>query len=1065
MGPTKAKRLFFRWPVLLMLLFSTSGFLYGQIEVSGIITDSQSGETLPGVNVLIKGDASGTITDFDGSYTITADPNDTLLVSYTGYGTTEVPIAGQTSLDIEISFTSQRLSEVVVIGYTSQQRSKVTGAVASVDIENLEKRVTPDVTQSLQGNVTGVQINYTDGSPGAGVNFNIRGISSPFGQSNPLVIVDGVQLQGLQFRAGENVQGEAGIVQSTGLENLDPNDIESIQILKDAAAAAIYGNRAANGVVLVTTKKGKKGRVNLDYNGNVGVSTPYAGPDLANSQEYIQILQSMYGDDLSQGDLIPQAALDYLANPSQFDDYDWYDQVFDPAFQTSHNLAVSGSGDFGNYRVSAGYRNQDGIALGTAYERFNVRGSGDFNVGKRLKFGQTIGLSTSNTDSEPYAFSRSVYYNAIVMYPYFSPFGVNPDPANVGDRPRNSSFYWGGGDNPEALIRNPLDYNEFWSQDIGINNLQLSTYGQLEIVKGLSYKLTGTYNLSQIRLRTRTRTFSQPEEYFDLERSIDESENQESNWTLENTLTYNRVFNRHSINALVGFVAQQFDTRGLGGFKGDFLSDLTSTLDGPGANPNFTELFGSETRSRLNSIISQISYSFDSRYLVTVNFRRDGTSSFVPDERWGNFPGFSLGWRISQEPFWQNSPGLSRVISELKIRGGYGVLGRISSGTYPPQAILQFVGYTFNGAAANGLITPGPINPFISWEESQSTNIGFDFGLFNNKITGYFDWFNRTTDQLLSAILIPPSAGGGEVSTNDGEIQNEGVEFEIGYNDSWGDFSLNVNLNMTYIKTTMTRVPEPLIIGGEPEFDVPHVQQTRQGRSPAEFWLIPTDGIFRTQEEVDNYVNADGEPIQPNAQPGDVRFVDVNGDGEITDEAQGGDRVFSGQALPKWSGGLNITMDYRGVDFTVSMFGAFGHHIFNGPQYLIEQPYGFSNFSTNMVNAFDPVSNPNSSFPRNNPRDLEENWNSRPTSDRYLEKGDFVKFPLIQIGYTLPDATMERFGINRLRFYFTMQNPFVITGYSGIDPEQGRDGFFSAGIDRGTVPMSRSFLFGVNLGL
>jgi len=1054
------QKFYFFWLLIfLMALFSLPSF--AQNQVKGTVTDSSTEEPLVGVNLLVEGTSTGTITDVEGNYTIEAPSDGVLVLSFIGFKTMEIPINGRSIVDISMEIDVSQLKEVIVIGYVSRNKQDVTSSISSADMENTVKRNTADITESLQGNVTGLQVYATDKSPGSAFNVNIRGISSPFGAADtpPLVIVDGIQISGLQYVDWENVVGEgADIRQTTGLENINPNDVESIEVLKDAAAAAIYGSRAANGVILVTTKRGQIGAPRVTYNLTLGTQTPYPGPDVANTEQYIQIMQMMYGEDLSEAELVPQAALDYLDNPSRFSSYDWYDIVYNNAFTQTHDMSVSGGGDFGNYRISTGYKDQNGIALGTKYQRFNIRATSDFNVSKKIKIGQTLSYSRSKTNPEPYAFSRSVYYKAIAQVPYFSPNGINPNPENdLSAPPRIRSFYWGGGDNPEALIRNPLDYKEFWSRDIINDNLQANLYLEYEIVKSLKFKINGSYNQTDIHLKTRTRTMSQPEEYFNAEKSIEESMIRESNWSLDNLLSYNNNFGKHAVSMLAGYVVQEFNERNISGFKADFLSDKTSTLDGPGANPLYTELSGSTAKSRLNSIVAQAFYSFNDKYQVTFDFRRDGSSSFDESVRWGNFPGVSMGWRISNEQFWS---GLKKIMSDFKIRAGYGILGRQNSGTYPPRATLEYIPYSFDGTLVDGLITGGPINSYITWEESKTANIGLEFGFLEDRISGSVEYFDRETDNLITELIIPGSAGGGEILTNEGLIKNNGVELELGYTQSIGEFNFSIGLNATYVETELTQIPEDVIYGEAPEWDVPHVIEIYEGRAPSEFWLIKTDGLFKSQAEIDAHVGPEGDPIQPEAQVGDIKFIDFNGDGVITTE---GDRQFAGRARAPWDAGLNINMFYKSFDFTMNFYGNFGQYVFNGPKYLIEQPYGYDNFSAKLLNAFDPETNPDSDFPRNNPYDIDENWNSNPATDRYLEKGNFVKVPIIEIGYTLPKTTISKVGISSLRVSFIMQNLFTITGYDGIDPEQGRDGWISAGIDRGVAPQSRDFLFNLNI--
>ncbi len=1062
--------------ILLIALAMIVNPVLAQNQVSGTVTDSQSGEPLVGVTVLIKGTTDGTITDVDGRYSLNAPDDAVLVLSFVGLASQEVSVGGRSIVDIAMDADFSELEEVVITGYTSSNKADVTSSIASVDIENMQKRHTPDVTQALQGNVTGVQIFATDNNPGAAFNFNIRGISSPEGASGspPLVIVDGVQISGLQLVDFENVVGFGdGVRQTTGLENINPNDIESIEILKDASAAAIYGSRAANGVILVTTKRGKSGAPQLTYNTSIGTQVPFQGPNTANAKQYIEIMQGMYGDDLALADDAglnpPQAALDYIETGGQgFSSYDWYNKVYNAASTQNHDLSVAGGGDYGSYRVSVGYRDQDGIALGTGFKRGTIRANSDFNVSEKLTIGSSLALARSETDPEPYAFSRSVYYKAIAQVPYFSPFGVNPDPdaplaervAAVANDPslpeRTRSFYWGGGDNPEALIRNPFDYARFWSRDQRSNNIAANLYLQYEIIEGLTAKVSGSYNQTEAFIKTRNRTQSQPQEYFNGERTIDQEQITESNWIMDNILSYNKRFNKHNVNALVGYVVQEFNDQTFSGGKADFLSDITSTLDGPGANPLFTYVNGSIGKSRLVSFVSQANYSYDDRYMVTFNFRRDASSRFNERVREGNFPGISAGWRVSNEGFW-NSLGLGNIINDFKIRAGYGILGRQNVGTFPPAATLSFEPYSFGGTLVNGLMTPGPVNLLITWEESVTSNIGFEFGILDDQLSGSVEYFERDTEDLVSSIVIPGSAGGGEIPTNDGLIENRGVEIALQYSQTIGQVNFNIGVNATYVDTKLTSIPEDVIDGEAPEWDVPPVIRIFEGRQPSEFWLIKTDGIFRTQADLDSHVGPSGELIQPDAQLGDIRFVDADGDGLITSE----DRQFAGTGRPPWTGGMNINAGYKSFDFSVNLYGNFGHHVYNGPRYLLEQPFGFDNFSADLTDAWTPE-RPNASLPRNNPFDLDENYNSRSDSDRYLEKGDFIKASLIEVGYTLPNQLIQVIGLSSARISLSTQNLFTITGYSGIDPEQGRDGWVSAGIDRGTTPQFRSFLFNLS---
>ncbi len=1025
------------------------------VEINGKVTELESDTPLPGVNIIEKGTTNGTVTDQDGNYRITVTDNQAVLIfSSIGYLAQEISVNGRSEISVSMEIDIKSLEEIVVVGYSTQQKKDVTSSVGSVDVENLQKRAVTDVTQALQGTVAGVNITSTDGNPGSALNFNIRGLSTlGAGENTPLVIVDGVQITGLQQIDFENTLGDLdGTVASTGLENINPNDIESIEILKDASAAAIYGSRAANGVVLVTTKRGKRGKPVVSYNNYVGIQTPYKNTKVTNTKEYIGILQKMYGADLADPN-VPQAARDYLANPGNFQDYNWQDLIYDKAFMQSHDLSVSGGGDFGNYRISAGYLNQDGITLGTNYERFNLRANSDFKVSEKITIGQSLSLANSTTIPEPFSFSRSVYYQSLKMYPYFSPTTEDGEW-------NTTSFYWGGGTNPENHIRNPFHYKSLWDRDIVGNNVSANLYAEIEILEGLKYKISGSYALAQLRTHTQFGDKgNKPGEYFNTNKSINESYVDDSNWNVDNILSYNKTFGQHAIDVMAGFVSQKFYERVLTGSKNDFLSDITSTLNGPGGKNANTS--GSESESSLLSVLGKVFYAYDDRYLVTVNFRRDGSSRFAKDYRWGNFPGVSLGWRVSREGFWQNA-NFGSVISDFKLRAGYGKLGRQNVGNYDYKPVLIFEPVVFGDVVNNGLITGTAINEAITWELLISRNLGVDFELWDGQLNGSFEYYHQRTKDMIIGVPTEPSAGGGELQSNVGEILNKGVEMTLGYSKVQDDITYNIGFNLTTINTTLEEIGSELIFRDylAPEWDVPPAIIIYQGRGPAQFWLIETDGIFKSQEEVNAHTNSEGIVIQPDAQPGDIRFVDYDDNGEISEE---GDRQFMGLGVPKLNLGFNFSASYKNFDVNLGLYGAFGHKILNGPQYILEQNYGFGNFSANLLDAFDPVTNPNSDFPRLNPNDSEENWNSRPTSDRYLEKGDFIKFRNIEFGYRLPVNIIEKVYMRTARIFVRGQNLFTLSGYSGNDPEVGRDGFFNAGIDRGSAPQARSFQMGVNV--
>lgn len=1011
------------------------------ITVRGVVLD-ENNFPLEGASVLIKGTESGTFTNAAGEFSLTIPENVSrvLVISFVGKQPQEIALGGRTELRVKLSPLTSEQEEIVVVGYTSQKRRNLTSAVGIADVESMQKKSVTDVAQALQGTVAGVNIAASNGNPGAEMHINIRGISSFSGDNRPLVIVDGVQVEG-------------------GLRELNANDIKSIQVLKDASSAAIYGSRAANGVILVSTKTGERNasRAQVTYQNYVGVQLPYKGIDVANSRQYIQILQRMYGEDLGGDELIPQAARDYLANPANFRDYNWQKEIYTAAPMQNHDLAISGGGRSGTYRVSVGYIDQDGITLATGYRRANVRANTEFFVNDNIKIGQSLALSKSATENEPYSFSRSVYSQAIKMYPYFAPKLPNGDW-------QTSSFYYGGGDNPEALIRNPFHYNSIWDGEQTDADISLNMYAEVKVLQALTYKISGSFSQGNSLRRNYFGDKGQfQDEYFDPNLSLEESEATSYNWNIDNTVRYQRNFGKHAVDATAGFVSQLFGYRYLTGGKEGFLSDITSTLDGPGGKNPYVE--GGKQESALVSFIGQVFYAYNDRYLLTVNFRRDGSSRFAPDYRWGNFPGISVGWRLSKEGFWQHG-NVRNAVTDLKIRAGYGVLGRQNLGNYDYIPVLNYVPAEFDGSVQDGLITGTPINEAISWERLISKTIGVDYELFNGRLSGSFDYYNNDSRDMIIGLAIAPSVGGGELQSNAGLINNRGFEMALGYHGQAGEFNYNVGFNLGTTRTRLINIGRELVEGDSPEWDVPHAIEIHQGGGLAEYWLIRTNGLFRTQEEIDNYTDSRGNVIQPNARPGDIRFVDANDDGQITPE---GDRQYSGSGVPRVNAGFSFTGNYKNFDVHLGVTGAFGQVIYNATRYLVEQNYGFANFSTALLNAFDPTTNPNSDFPRLNPNDVDDNWNSRPTSDRYMEKGGYVKVRNLEFGYRLPAATVQRVKISSVRVFIRGQNLLNITKYTGADPEVGSspiindDPIFTAGLDRDTAPQARSVQLGLNV--
>jgi len=1016
-----------------------------QETVTGRVTDADSQEPLPGVNIIVKGTTIGTSTNMDGIYELNNVPTlqDTLIFSFIGYRTEEIPIDGRSNIDIELQIIGVIGTDVVVTGYITQDAENVTSAIGTANMDVVRSRAETNTGNLLQGTVAGLNVTASNGNPGDDAILTVRGFSTFFGNNDPLVIVDGIEVE-------------------TGINNINPNDIESVSVLKDAASAAIYGSRAANGVIVIETKKGGGAPI-VEYDMYVGLQQPRNNIEVTDAEGWVTVLQRMHGDEFFTNPLIPQAAVQFAENPNNFQNFDWVNLVYNSEPITNHNLAVSGGGDVGRYRVSGGYIEQQGTTLGTSFNRTNFRAGGDFNLGANDNI--VIGGSASGFRSlrrpEPDAFSRSVLQQAIKIKPVFSP--RTPD-----GEFRTTDFFFGGGDNPEKLIRNPFLFNELEDEKITQTEINLNMFIEVkELFDMFKYKLNGTFsNLNNDFFRQFKDKGENQGEFFDPNKSISETKTQIQNWSVNQTLTFEKDFGRRHSTDITGlFVTQKFDSETISGFKSFFLSDQTNTLGAPGGqNAN---LSGSRSFSTLVSLGGQFFYSFDDRYILNGTFRRDGSSRFNDDLRWGNFGGLSGGWRITNEKFWLKN----EIISDLLIRGSYGQIGRQNIGDFDVVPTLNSVPVVFGDNINEGLNVNPPINTQAKWEKLVNRTFGIDFELLNGSLSGSFDYYKDVTKDLIIGIPNALSIGGGIVERNDGRISNTGVEVELNYNsDASKAFQFNAGFTLGTQDVVVEEIGQDKIIFGAaaPEWDVAHVMEFREGGTPADFWVIKTDGIFKSQEEVDNH-SQNGVPIQPDAQVGDVKFIDANGDGRITDD----DRQLAGSGIPKVNIGFNFSANYKNLDMFINATGAFGQVIYNANEFLIQKNSDFGNFSPALLDAFDPVTNPDSNIPRLNPNDINENNNSRPQSDRFIEDGDYVKIRNLEFGYTFPVKFINSIDIRNARVFFRAQNLATFTSYSGLDPEVGSSPFIqsvgfqtppsSAGLDRDTAPQARQFHIGLSL--
>lgn len=1006
-------------------------------------TVNSGGLPLPGANVAAKGASVETSTDIDGKFTLKVPENVTkLVVSFVGYTTKEVAITDG-NMTIELSEESNALEEVVInVGYGTQKKSVVTGAISKVTAKDLENVPNGRVEQALQGRTAGVTIAMNAGQPGAGSTVRVRGITT-LNDNNPLWVVDGVA------------------VDPGALGALNQSDIESIEVLKDAASAAIYGAQSAAGVILVTTKKGKSGKLTVNYNGFEGVSSPERMLNLLNATQYGAIMNERYINGGGTGS-VPYPDLGSLGKGT-----DWQNAVFsDSARRYLHEVSMSGGGEVSNYYFSFGTQSQEGIVMPeiSNYNKKNIRLNSTHKVKDWLTIGQTIGythqktIGIGNTNSEyggPLA-------SAINLDPITPIVETDPILAN-GITYSNPYVIRDNNGNPYGIsgvvgqeMTNPIAYAKTrggqynWSDDF-IGNV----FAEVKLMKNLKLRSTLGAKLAYWGGQGFTPLFYlSPTVNNTTLNNLSRIENRAFNWNTENTLTYTKNIKDHNFTVLLGQGAYK---------NNEFFKVTSATHFGLSTNDYSEASFNDGTVTQDNkvgyaydvpavittSLFGRVTYDYKEKYLFSGLIRRDGSSQFGPDNKYGTFPSVSLGWVPTKEEFWKEN----KIINTLKLRFSYGVTGNSRIPNFAYQAIIEGGrNYTFgNSGVVTSGSTPGRIaNPELKWEETTQTNIGFDTKLLND-FTFTFDWYKKKTSGILLDPELPGYVGNeAPPFQNIGEMHNSGLEFELGYKKRINDFNLSVNANMATIKNEVDYLgPVPYYNG--PGFQsMGPVTRTQVGQAYNSFYGYQTAGIFQNQEEINAYTNASGGLIQPNAVPGDFRWKDVNGDGTITAD----DKKFLGSPLPKMTFGFTINMDYKGFDMMIFAQGAAGNKIFQGLRRL---DIGNANYSTEVLSRWNGEGTSNS-YPRVSSSD--NNGNFTNMSDFYLEDGDYLRFKVVQLGYTLPSTIINKIGMQKVRLYITAENLLTLTKYTGYDPEIGGDVF---GIDRGYYPQARSFMFGANL--
>ena len=1024
--------------VCLFFLTVFSGIAQNSL-VKGIVYDETNMPAI-GVNVVKKGTTEGVATGIDGDFEISVKRGDVLIFSYIGYVTQEIMYNGESSLTVRMQEDLASLEEVVVIGYGTMKKSDLTGAISSVDVGELASRATTNPAEALQGKVSGVNIRKSGGNAGAGVSVKIRGVKS-FGDNEPLYIIDGFP---------------------GNINNINPQDIASMEILKDGAAAAIYGSTAANGVILVTTKNGKKDDMKIDINSYINSTHVAKRIEMLDANGYVQVHKQMYENYNQQ---FPNNAVElpeYITNPGNINT-NWQDEVFRTGLSQNYMLSLRGGSDKTRYSVSYNHADDKGVLLGNSFKQENARmklsaSKNIFDVDVNLGFRAT-------KNNQPQYSLKEVYMITplVAVYDDTKEYGFGlTDSKNL---PGN---------------RNALADNHY--RKAVTNNYYVTANASVtaNFTKWLNFRTSYSYQGNHQRYNYHTPPFisdyKSPTEY--PYNSTSSSYWQEQ--VVDNILTFNNTFGEHSVNAMAGssITLQDYNWNSVAVEGKTIVYEVkdgqlvTSERPAGFLDPNFGTINagnggtftgqGSLYAYRRASFFGRLNYSYAGKYMLQATFRQDGSSKFGKDSRWGYFPSVALGWRISEEDFF-NKDGL---ISNLKLRASWGRLGNEQAlGYYDFQALISTYNNLYGGYVQGSGSTPWPgsiamglANRNLQWETTDTKNVGFDFGFLRNKLSGALNYYYNKTEDMLITKKLAPSVGLLDPVMNVGKIRNTGVELELNWNDKAGDLEYNIGINLTTTSNKVTELSDPkqALYGEGLKFGTEHFPtQTRVGKPIAGFYLYRMDGIFQSEAEVAAHKNSNGDLLQPNAKPGDIRFLDIDGNGSINED----DKDFCGSAIPKVEANLSFGANYKGVDISFLIGGSWGGKLYNANRYFYEGMSSGSNFLATTTNAWTPQ-NTNTDIPRAVLQDM--NGNAR-ESDRFLEKGDYIRMRQLQLGYALPSSLLKKVQIERLRFYASAENLFTITSYTGTDPEFSRTSVLNAGIDTHIYPFTRSFIFGLQL--
>jgi len=1015
------KKIFFS----LIVSFLAITFVLAQKQVSGRITD-ESGEGLPGVNVLIKGTTTGTTTDLDGNYRLSVGEDDVLVFSFVGFGSQEVTVGTRSVIDVAMGGLTE-LQEVVITGYGVTQKSDLTGSIGQIDGDDLQGLPVPGIDQALQGRVAGVNVISASGQPGGGISVRVRGASSINSNNQPLYVIDGIPVESfdtfssaLSGGTGQGTFGGFGGQQGNSLNQINFNDVESIEVLKDASATAIYGSRAANGVVLITTKRGESGKAKIDVSLTKGVSEVFELPDVLNAAQY----QELHSESITNAGGTP--------DPTFYgtEETDWLDAIFRTATLTQFNISASGGNDVLNYFTSLQFDDQEGTMLGTSFRRVTARVNLDAKASDKVTFGTSLLFGNSKDQIQS--------GDNFIIGPYFSALRTRPD---LGVRNADGTFT--ATNQFDNAVAATLYENIFKS-----NRFLGSFYGQYEIIDDLVFK--GTISMDYVGTN---RELYWPNTTLGgnifgnvwIERGLDEQ------FTFNNTFTLNYQFDinsDHRFNTLLGAEWQLIQRDQFSASSAGLPNDILKTLNSASTPINAD---GLKTAWGLQSYFGRIGYVYDDRFLATATVRTDGSSRFGTDNQFGFFPSVAVGWNIMNESFFT----FENVVDNLKLRASWGVTGNHRVGNFASRGLYQG-GFSYGGNP--GTVPSQIANPSLQWEETTQFDVGLDFGLFGSRVQGAIDYYVKTSKDLLLLAPLPRSSGFNSVNRNIGEVENKGIEIELsGDVINSNGFRWNLAGNIAFNDNKIVA----LVDGSDIAATGFGQSIIREGEDLGAFLGHSVEGIFQTQAEIDalNSASPNGLYQAAGTSPGDFRFRDIDGDGEITAD----DRIITGSPQADYIGGLTSTTSWKGISLSAFFQFSQGNDVIS----LLNQAHLFlrdaNNVSTSVLDRWTPE-NTDGAIPRVVQGDPN---NNRRQSDFLVEDGSYIRLKTLRLAYSLPESLLGNVFLSNATFFAQATNLLTITDYSGVDPEINTFGLNNSsalGVDGSTYPGSKTYTFGVKLG-